>query len=125
MLRRHTWLFIVLILALITRGYQLQARFLYSHDNDLASWIVKDIVVDRHLRLIGQLTSSPGIFIGPLFYYLLIPFYLAARMDPVGSLAFSLLVGLATVTSIYWVLNTLFRDRKSVVEGKRGDLGGR
>ena len=109
MLRRHTWLFIVLILALITRGYQLQARFLYSHDNDLASWIVKDIVVDRHLRLIGQLTSSPGIFIGPLFYYLLIPFYLAARMDPVGSLAFSLLVGLATVTSIYWVLNMLFR----------------
>ena len=67
-------LFLVLILGLLTRSYQLRERFGYTHDNDLAGWIVKDIVVDRHLRLIGQLTSSPGIFIGPLFYYLQIPF---------------------------------------------------
>ena len=43
-----------------------------------------------------------------LFYYILIPFYLAAGMDPVGSLGFSLIVGLAAITSIYWVFNRLY-----------------
>lgn len=92
-----------LLLGLFMRGFQFQERFLYAHDSDLASWIVKDIVVDHHLRLIGQLTSVPGIFIGPLFYYLLIPFYLIGRMDPLPSVFFSILVGLTGIASIYYV----------------------
>ena len=75
----------------------------YTHDNDLAGWIVKDIVVDRHLRLIGQLTSSPGIFIGPLFYYLQIPFYLVTGMDPIGGAWLSVIVGLLGVASMWYV----------------------
>lgn len=96
-------LFLVLILGLLTRGYQLRERFGYTHDNDLAGWIVKDIVVDRHLRLIGQLTSSPGIFIGPLFYYLQIPFYLVAGMDPIGGAWLSVIIGLLGVASMWYV----------------------
>ncbi len=53
-----------LLVGLIFRGFQLKDRFLYAHDNDLAGWIVKDILVDHHLRLIGQETSAKGIFIG-------------------------------------------------------------
>jgi 4-amino-4-deoxy-L-arabinose transferase-like glycosyltransferase len=96
------------LIGLITRCYQLQERFLYAHDGDLASWIVKDIVVDKHLRLIGQLTSSPGIFIGPLFYYSLIPFYILAGLDPVGGLAIPVIVGMAAIISVYWVIRRLF-----------------
>ncbi len=107
--KTFSWLFLAaLILGLVTRGWQLEERFLYAHDGDLASWIVKDIVVDHHLRLIGQETSSPGIFIGPLFYYLLIPFYLFTGMDPVGGLAFPLFVGMAAIFSVYIVTKKLF-----------------
>jgi 4-amino-4-deoxy-L-arabinose transferase-like glycosyltransferase len=100
-------LLVAILLGLLLRGYQLQQRFLYTHDNDLNSWIVKDVVVDHHLRLIGQLTSAPGIFIGPLFYYLLIPFYLLSGMDPGGSLYFSLFIGLSAVVSIYYVVGRI------------------
>jgi 4-amino-4-deoxy-L-arabinose transferase-like glycosyltransferase len=100
-----------LILGLILRGYQFKERFLYAHDNDLAGWIVKDIIVDHHLRLIGQETSAKGIFIGPLFYYSLIPFYLITGMDPIGSRIYSLIIGLAAICSLYFVVDVFYGRR--------------
>ena len=58
---------LILVIGLFFRSYQLTERFEFAHDGDLYSWIVKDIVVNHHFRLIGQLTSAPGIFIGGLF----------------------------------------------------------
>jgi hypothetical protein len=105
---KPTLLVIALLLGFLTRAYEFQSRFIYGHDNDLASWIIKDILVDKHPRLIGQLTSSPGIFIGGLYYYSLIPFYLATGMDPIGSVASSWIIGLLSIGSIYFVFNRLY-----------------
>ncbi len=106
-------LFSALILGLIMRTFQARERFYYAHDNDLSGWIVKDILIDRHLRLIGQETSARGIFIGPLFYYLLIPFYLFTRLDPIGILGFSWLVGLSGIAGLYFVANKLYGHRSA------------
>ncbi len=101
----------ILILGVFTRSYQLLERFNYAHDNDLASWIIKDIVIDKHVRLIGQLTSSPGVFIGPLWYYLQIPFYLLGHMDP-GYVPFlSVGVGLVAIISIYYVMAKIYGQK--------------
>lgn len=99
---------LILLIALFFRSYQMVERFGYAHDGDLYSWIVKDIVVDKHFRLVGQITSFEGIFIGPLFYYLLIPFFLLFKMDPIGSAFFTLFIGTATILSYYFVLSKLF-----------------
>lgn len=99
---------ISLLLGLFMRGYQYRERFMYNHDNDLSSWIIRDVVVNHHLRLIGQQTSEPGIFIGPLFYYSLIPFYLATNMDPIGGVALPIIIGLAGIASIYYVFYRLY-----------------
>lgn len=101
-------LVIVVLIAIFLRSYQAMERFEFAHDGDLYSWIVRDIVVNKHLRLIGQETSTQGIFIGPAFYYLLIPFFLLTGMDPVGVLVLPLLVGTLGVISFYWVFKNLF-----------------
>jgi 4-amino-4-deoxy-L-arabinose transferase-like glycosyltransferase len=108
-------LIFALLLGLFMRGWQAKERFLYAHDNDLAGWIVKDIVLDHHFRLIGQETSQKGIFIGPLFYYSLIPFYLVTNMDPIGSLGYSLIIGLVSVASLYIVVYRLYGSRGAVI----------
>ncbi|MDP2632825.1 MAG: hypothetical protein Q8P25_03835 [Candidatus Curtissbacteria bacterium] len=84
---------LVILLPLFFRTYDIVNRFEFAHDGDLYSWIIKDIVVDKHLRLIGQLTTAPGIFIGPAFYYMLIPFFLLTKMDPLGAVDHSSLIG--------------------------------
>src|SRR3989344_1725053 len=75
-LKKHWVLVVILAIGLFLRTYDIVDRYEFAHDGDLFSWIVKDIVVDKHLRLIGQLTTAPGIFIGPLFYYSLIQFFI-------------------------------------------------
>lgn len=108
-------LLLILIIALFFRSYNGFVWFEYAHDGDLYSWIVKDIVVDKHLRLIGQLTTAPGIFIGPLFYYMLIPFFLLTRMDPVGAVIPITIIGILTVASYYYVFSKLFNKEIGLV----------
>ena len=99
---------LILLIGLFFRSYQVVERFEFAHDGDLYSWIVKDVVVNHHSRLIGQLTSAPGIFIGSLFYYLLIPFFLLSNMDPIGVTLLGIFVGIFTILSYYFTLSKLF-----------------
>src|SRR3990167_5633158 len=105
---------LILVIGLFFRSYQLTERFEFAHDGDLYSWIVKDIVVNHHIRLIGQLTSAPGIFIGGLFYYLLTPFFLLSNMDPVGVSLLGIFVGIFTILSYYFVLSKLFNKAAGI-----------
>lgn len=98
----------ILLIGLFFRTYQIVERFEFAHDGDLYSWIVKDIVINHHPRLIGQQTSAPGIFIGPYFYYLLVPFFILAKMDPIGALFPITAIGLITILSFYIVLSKIF-----------------
>lgn len=114
-IKAKLFLLCIIIFGLFMRTYQSVDRFYYNHDNDLSSWIVKDIVVDHHFRLIGQLTSSPGIFIGPFFYYALIPFYLFSRLDPIGALGLSFVISLASLTSVYFVFSKVHSRSVGIV----------
>lgn len=89
--------------------------FNYSHDQDLAGWIVKDVLVNHHYRLIGQLTSTPGVFIGPLFYYLLIPFYMAFKMDPIGGIYLVAGIGAFAIWSSYYVFSKIFNEKVGLI----------
>lgn len=94
---------IAIIFGLFLRLYDYTARFTYGHDADLVGWIVKDIIFDKHFRLIGQLTSSPGIFIGALYYYIQIPFYWLSHMDPIGVFWLTALTGILSIASMWYV----------------------
>ncbi len=114
-LRKYQVAVLVLLLLAVGvffRSYNVVSRFEYAHDGDLYSWMVKDIVVNHHFRLIGQETSTSGIFIGPLFYYAIIPFFLITQMDPIGGLLFAIALSIGTMVSIYYVFWKLF-DRKT------------
>lgn len=109
------WIITFLTIGLILRIYHLPERFLYAHDADLYSWIVKDILVDHHLRLIGQLTSTPGIFIGALFYYALVPFYWLTNMEPTGAMILGVVLSVLTAVSVYFVLSRLFNKTAGLI----------
>ena len=100
-------LIIIILLAIFVRIYRPQDFYIYGHDGDLASWIIKDILVNKHIRLVGQETSVKGVFIGPLFYYSLIPFYLFSKMDPIGGVLLSFLIGVFCVFSFYFVFSRI------------------
>lgn len=106
---------LILFLALFFRAYKLLERMDFGHDADLFSWIVKDIVVNGHHRLIGQEISAPGIFLGSLFYYLLVPFFLLFNMDPVAAIVPVTAIGMLTVLSYYIVFSKLFNPTVGLI----------
>lgn len=113
--RNHLILGLILAVGLFFRIYQPASRLEFAHDGDLYSWIVKDIVVDRHIRLIGQQTSAMGVFIGPLFYYMLVPFFLLFKMDPIGGVVPITIISMATIFSYYWVFSKLFAKTAGLI----------
>lgn len=115
-MRTKHWLFVlILISAVFLRSYNFAEYYIFDHDQDLYSWIVKDIVIDGHVRLIGQETSIDGLFIGPLFYYLLVPFYWIGRMNPLAALFPALLLSAATLISLYWVTGRLYGKKLALI----------
>ncbi len=110
-LKIFTSLLVILLLGLFLRIFKFSEFFQFSHEQDLQAWIVKDILINKHPRLIGQETSIVGLFIGPLYYYLLVPFFAIFNFDPRASLIPVTAISLATIASVYFVLTKLF-DKK-------------
>ena len=101
-------LLLIVILGIFLRNINFKETFIFAHDGDLSAWIVKDIVFDKHIRLIGQETSAPGVFIGPLYYYALIPFYFLSGWEAIGGVYLALIIGALTIVSYYYVFNKVF-----------------
>lgn len=101
-------LLIIILLGLFFRIYKLEIFYPWGHDQDLFAWIAKDIVVDHHFRLIGQETSITGIFIGPIFYYLMSLSFAIFNMNPLSAAVVATIVSLFTILSIYWVFSRFF-----------------
>ncbi len=113
---KQNWVLVIILLAgLFLRVYKPLQLFMYAHDQDLLGWFIKDIVVNHHLRFIGQETTSKGIFIGPLYYYLQIPFYLLTHMDPAGGLILPVIIGIFAVFSGYFVFSKIFGKRVGLI----------
>jgi 4-amino-4-deoxy-L-arabinose transferase-like glycosyltransferase len=108
------WLAII-SLALFFRLYNFEGGFIFAHDHDLYSWIAKDLLVNKHWRLVGQVTSVPGVFIGPLYYYLIAFFYFLFRMNPLSAVIPLTLIGLAGVFSFYYFLKTYFGNKTGLI----------
>jgi 4-amino-4-deoxy-L-arabinose transferase-like glycosyltransferase len=106
---------VILLIGLFFRSFDIVSRFEFAHDGDLYSWIVKDIVVNHHLRLIGQLTTAKGIFIGPLFYYSLVPFFLLTNMNPIGALIPITIIAMLALISYYFVFSKLFNSTTGLI----------
>src|SRR3989344_6950029 len=113
-IKKNPLLILIVIIGLYLRINNYEALYYHAHDQDLSAWIVKDIL-QGHIRLIGQQTSQLGVFIGPAFYYALIPFYLLANMEPVGGIFLVTIISLLTLLSYYYVLSKIFGKTAGLV----------
>ena len=116
LLRKSTWILLaIILLGIFFRSYNFANSFVFEHDQDLYSWIAKDIVVNHHLRLIGQVTSIDGFFIGPLFYYLVALLYLITSLNPLSVVMISVGIGVLTIFSVYCLFKTFFNQSTAII----------
>jgi 4-amino-4-deoxy-L-arabinose transferase-like glycosyltransferase len=103
------------MIALVLRVYNYDKAFLFAHDQDLYSWIAKDIVINKHLRSVGQITSVDGVFIGPLYYYVMALSYWLSGMNPLSAVVPTTIIGLLTVVSFYFLGKKYFSKQIGLI----------
>lgn len=63
--------------------------------------VVKRMIVDHKLTLLGPITSVGSMYMGPIYYYFMAPFLWLWQLDPVGPSVMVALFSLATIFLLY------------------------
>ena len=63
--------------------------------------VVKRMIVDHKWTLLGPTASVGGFFMGPVYYYFMLPFLWVWNLSPVGPAVMVALFGIATVYLVY------------------------
>lgn len=99
---------LILAIGLFLRIYHLGDFTNFFHDQGRHALVVERIIVDHKLTLLGPQTTAPGVYLGPLYYYLMIiPLWLA-KLDPVGMDYMVALIGTLTILMIYLLGKEIF-----------------
>lgn len=83
-LTKHKLAFIIILVAIFLRFYNLHDFVTFLGDQGRDATIIKRIVTFEHFPLIGAPSSVGQIYLGPFYYYLISPFLLLFRLNPIG-----------------------------------------
>lgn len=72
--------------------------------------VVEQMIVHHKFTLLGPTASVGGFFLGPIYYYFMLPFLWAFNLNPVGPAVMVALFGIATVYLVYLLTKTLFNE---------------
>lgn len=95
---------LIIVLAGFLRFYRLEEFVTFLGDQGRDAIIIKRILTLEHLPAIGPPTSIGQVYLGPFYYYLIAPFLLIFRYNPLG-LAFGVaLLSLVGIIAAFWII---------------------
>src|SRR3989338_4039144 len=96
-------LILIISIAAFFRLYRIREYIAFLGDEGRDVLVVKRMIVDHKFTLLGPITSVGSIYMGPAYYYLMIPFLWLFGLDPVGP---AVMVAMAAVATVYVVYRT-------------------
>jgi 4-amino-4-deoxy-L-arabinose transferase-like glycosyltransferase len=93
----------ILALAAYLRLYKIENYLTFLGDEGRDVLVVKRMIVEHKFTLLGPTASVGGFFLGPIYYYFMLPFLWAWKLDPVGP---AVMVGLFGIATTYLVFLT-------------------
>lgn len=92
-------------------------RIIWSFDQARDSFVVRELLRNFDLILVGPQTEYYGLFHGPLYYYFIAPFYaLAGGETPLPVLAITLLT-YSSIFPLYLLINSVTKSRLAGIFG--------
>ncbi|RLA73428.1 MAG: hypothetical protein DRG30_06380 [Epsilonproteobacteria bacterium] len=114
-LRKYWSIILILALALFLRLYNIAGTMTFLEDEGRDMLIVKRMLDTKRPVLIGPQTSTGNMYLGPLYYYIIIIPLVLAKMNPVGPAIFIALTGVATVWLVYLLAKRWFGKTPALV----------
>jgi 4-amino-4-deoxy-L-arabinose transferase-like glycosyltransferase len=104
----------IILLGALLRIYRIRDYIVFLGDEGRDALVVWNIL-HGHLTLLGPTASVGGFFLGPIYYYMMAPFLLLSRFDPVGPAVMVALFGLATIYLIYRLSYEFFGKKAAII----------
>jgi 4-amino-4-deoxy-L-arabinose transferase-like glycosyltransferase len=108
-------LIVVLLTASFLRLYNLPHNMMFLGDQGRDAIIVKDIFTKFDLVFIGPVTSVGNMYLGPLYYYFMVPWLMLSYPSPVGPAYAVAILGIITVFLIYYLGKKMIGERAALI----------
>lgn len=92
-----------------------KADFYYDTDIARDMLLLEDMVKEHKLSLIGGRTSVSGVFHGPLYYWLILPFFVLSNGNPVVISWVWFVIYLLFIGAFYYVGKKVFDDKIALI----------
>ena len=102
----------ILIVGTYLRLWRIADYMTFLGDEGRDVLVVKRMIVDHKFTLLGPTASVGGFFLGPIYYYFMVPALWISGLNPVGPAIMVALFGVATIFLVY-VLGKTFFDKKA------------
>ena len=105
-MKQRWWLIpliLILVLAAYLRLYMISGYMTFLGDEGRDVLVVMHMIVNHKFTLLGPTASVGGFFLGPIYYYFMLPFLWAWHLNPVGPAIMVALFGIATVFLVFKV----------------------
>ena len=110
----------ILLIALIVsasflRLYNLKNSLSFQGDQGRDAMIVSQIFTQKDLVFIGPVTSVGNMYLGPLYYYFMLPFLWLSYPSPMGPVYAVAILGLITVWLVYRLGKELIGEKAALI----------
>lgn len=94
---------LVLITSFFVHFYRIDHTFIFNNDEARDVQIVKKMIDTGKPVLLGPQTSVGNMYLGPLYYYFMLPALIISKMDPVGPAMMVALFGVGTSLLLFYL----------------------
>jgi len=94
-------LIFILLLGAFFRLYRIREYMIFLGDEGRDALIVKRIIIDHKFTLLGPITSVGSMYMGPIYYYFMVPFLWLWHFDPAGPAVMVALFSIAAIFLLY------------------------
>lgn len=108
-------LILILVLASYFRLWHLEEAFHFMGDQGRDALIVSRIFTQKDLVFVGPVMSVGNIYLGPFYYYFMLPFLFLSYPSPVGPVYAVALANIVTVLLLFVLGRKLVGDRAALL----------
>ena len=113
-----TWqvfLFLILVAAAFLRFYNLKDSLMFQADQGRDVIVVSKIFKEADPVFIGPVTSIGNMYLGPFYYYFMLPFLMLSYPSPMGPAYGVAILGLITVFLVFKLTEKIFNKKAALI----------
>lgn len=105
----------IIALGAFLRIYHLPQTLLFLGDQGRDAIIAKKILKEKDIALIGPVTSVGNMYLGPFYYYFMVPFLAITYPNPVGPAYGVAIINTLALVGLFLVVKKLFTTSTALI----------